>query len=197
MLPAARCAAALGFFHQRGIMTKTPSVSPQAKAASTTKTNGACHKVPKKKYTATVCWLFNAKAKSVKKMAAFSSQVKYFNGNPLLVWQLYPAPERKPYQSDALADRHQFFGSCIDSFPQCLSRLEMWHPFFRNGDTFSGPRITPHAGRTPIDGKAAKTPDFDAVATHQCFAHGLKKCLDGIFGVAVRQLAKSGSQFFN
>ena len=69
-------------------MTKTPSVSPQAKAASTTKTSGACHNVPKKKYTATVCWLFNAKAKSVKKMAAFSSQVKYFNGNPLPVRQL-------------------------------------------------------------------------------------------------------------
>ena len=69
-------------------MTKTPSTRPQAKAASTTNTKGACHTVPKKKLTATVCWLLSAKAKSVKKMAAFSSQVKYFKGHPLLVQQL-------------------------------------------------------------------------------------------------------------
>ena len=69
-------------------MTKTPSIKPQAKAASTTSTSGACHKVPKKKCTATVCWLFNAKAKSVKKMAALSSHVRYFKVNPLVVWRL-------------------------------------------------------------------------------------------------------------
>ena len=59
-------------------MTKMPSASPLAKVASTTSTRGACHMVPKKKYTATVCWLFSAKAKSVKKMAALSSHMRYF-----------------------------------------------------------------------------------------------------------------------
>ena len=61
------------FFHQRGIMTSTPSAIPAEKAASTTNTSGACQTVPKKKYTDTTCWLFSAKAKRVKKTAAFSS----------------------------------------------------------------------------------------------------------------------------
>lgn len=73
--------AVLRFFHQRGIMTRTPMKRPQAKVTSTTSTRGACHKVPKKKRTATVCWLFSAKAKSVKKMAALSSHIRYFTGS--------------------------------------------------------------------------------------------------------------------
>ena len=47
--------AFLAFFHQRGVMTRTPSASPHAKAARTTITNGADHSVPKKKLTATAC----------------------------------------------------------------------------------------------------------------------------------------------
>ena len=47
--------AFLAFFHQRGVMTKTPSANPHAKAARTTITNGADHSVPKKKLTATAC----------------------------------------------------------------------------------------------------------------------------------------------
>ncbi len=73
-------AAAERFFHQRGIMTSTPAANPTVKLASTTSTNGACQNVPKKKFTDTTCWLFSAKANSVKKMAALSSHSTYFNG---------------------------------------------------------------------------------------------------------------------
>jgi hypothetical protein len=69
---------ALRFFHQRGIISKTPSAKPIPNAVRTTSTNGAFQKVPKKKLTATACWLLSAKAKSVKKMAALSSHKRYF-----------------------------------------------------------------------------------------------------------------------
>ena len=59
-------------------MTSTPSAIPAEKTASTTNTSGACHTVPKKKCTDTTCWLFSAKANSVKKMAALSSHSMYF-----------------------------------------------------------------------------------------------------------------------
>ena len=63
-------------------MTKIPKANPEAKAVKTTRTMGACHNVPKKKRTETTCWLLSAKAKSVKKMAALSSQIIYFTGSP-------------------------------------------------------------------------------------------------------------------
>jgi len=85
---------ALRFFHQRGIMTKIPRDSPQANAARTTSTKGARHKVEKKKCTATVCWLFSAKANRVKKMAALSSHVKYFTGNPSGGVAIVASPQR-------------------------------------------------------------------------------------------------------
>ena len=69
---------ALCFFHQRGIITKMPNIKPNAKAAKTTSTNGDFHKVPKKKWTTTNCWLFSAKEKSVKKMVALNNHIRYF-----------------------------------------------------------------------------------------------------------------------
>ena len=39
----------LRLFHQRGIMTRTPSASPQLNATSTTRTSGAFQSAPKKK----------------------------------------------------------------------------------------------------------------------------------------------------
>jgi len=69
---------------------------PQAKVTSTTSTRGACHTVPKKKCTATVCWLFSAKAKRVKKMAALSSHIRYFTGNPRSGPAIVASPQRTP-----------------------------------------------------------------------------------------------------
>jgi hypothetical protein len=54
-------------------MPSTPTITPKLKAESTTKTVGADQKVLKKKLTRVSCWLFSAKANSVKKTAAFSS----------------------------------------------------------------------------------------------------------------------------
>src|SRR5256885_50345 len=70
--------AALRCLSQRGTMPRTPTIRPRAKAASTTSTSGAVQEVPKKKCTVASCWLFRAKANSVKKMAALSSHRKYF-----------------------------------------------------------------------------------------------------------------------
>ena len=66
------------FLHQRGIISNIPSSKPILKVVNTTSTRLAFQYVPKKKLTATSCWLFSAKAKSVKKMAALSSQDRYF-----------------------------------------------------------------------------------------------------------------------
>ncbi|KRC16531.1 hypothetical protein ASE28_06110 [Acidovorax sp. Root219] len=74
--------ATLRCFHQRGTMPSTPTMRPAEKAVSTTSTSGARHCVPKKKCTVASCWLFSAKAKRVKKMAALSSHRRYFMGLP-------------------------------------------------------------------------------------------------------------------
>lgn len=199
--PEAWCVVVLRFFHQLGIMTKIPSDSPPAKAARTTSTKGACQKVPKKKCTATVCWLFSAKAKSVKKMAALSSHIRYFTGDPQSGVAIVASPPGGKCNASARWTREracqQFFGSGINGFAQCFSRFEMSHPFFRDGDTFSRPGIASHAGRTPVDGEAAEAPNLNPVATHQCVAHGIKKGLDGVFGITVRQLTEPGGQFFD
>lgn len=64
--------AALRCLHQRGTIPSAPTAKPNPKAARTTNTWGARHCVPKKKCTVASCWLFSAKAKSVKKRAALS-----------------------------------------------------------------------------------------------------------------------------
>ncbi len=174
-----------------------PSASPPAKAVRTTSTRGACQSVPKKKCTATVCWLFSAKAKSVKKMAALSSHIRYFTGNPRSGLAIVASHgEKTRRRLPGIRDCQQFFSASIDAFTQCLSWLEMRHPLFGNGDAFSRPGIPPHARRPSVDGETAKTPDFNPVAAHQCVAHRIKKGLDGKFGITVCQLAKSGRQFF-
>jgi hypothetical protein len=57
-------------------MPNTPTSSPAENVIKTTKTTGAVHWVPKKNRTVTSPWLFKAKAKSVKKMAALSIHLK-------------------------------------------------------------------------------------------------------------------------
>src|SRR5512145_707988 len=99
-------------FHQRGTMPSAPIARPPANAASTTRTSGAVHDVPKKKCTVASCWLFSAKANRVKKMAALSSHVRYFIG--LLA--------REELYVSALL---QFGGALVDRFAQGLARLEM------------------------------------------------------------------------
>jgi len=48
-----------------------------------------------------------------------------------------------------------------------------------------------------VDREAAKAAHLDAVATHQGFAHGIQKGLDGELCVTVRELTESRSKFFN
>ena len=82
-------AAERRFFHQRGIITSTPRATPAVKVASTTSTSGACQSVPKKKFTETTCWLFSAKANSVKKNGCFEQPEDVFHGyDSLLVGRL-------------------------------------------------------------------------------------------------------------
>ncbi|MNT75773.1 hypothetical protein D3C72_2146970 [compost metagenome] len=48
-----------------------------------------------------------------------------------------------------------------------------------------------------VDREAAKAPDLDAVPTHQRVPYGVQNGLDGVFGIAVCELAKPCGQFFN
>ena len=57
-------------------MANTPTAQPAAKMASTTITMRALHSMPKNHRTVTVCWLFSAKANSVKKMKARKTQLR-------------------------------------------------------------------------------------------------------------------------
>ncbi len=84
----------------------------------------------------------------------------------------------------------------IDSFSQRLARFEMRNALFRNGDAFARTRISAYARGAAVDRKAAKTANLYPVSAYQCIAHSIKNRLDGKFGIAVRQLAESGGQFF-
>jgi hypothetical protein len=76
-------------------------------------------------------------------------------------------------------------------------------PGLKWGTRFSGcarsrpTRIAAHARRAPVDREAAEAADLDAVAPHQCVAHGVEDGLDGVLGVAVGELAETGGQFFD
>jgi hypothetical protein len=48
-----------------------------------------------------------------------------------------------------------------------------------------------------VDREAAKAADFDAVATHQGIADGVKNRLDGLLGVAMALLAYAGGELFD
>src|SRR3989338_9907974 len=73
----------------------------------------------------------------------------------------------------------------------------MGNTFFRNGNAFARARVAAHARRAPVERKTAKTTNLYAVPTHQRIAHGVKNRLDGIFGIAVGQLAETCSQFLD
>src|SRR5690606_11190063 len=145
-----------------------------------TSTNGACHCVPKKKFTETTCWLFSANAKSVKKMAALSSHIRYFTWRPQ---SSSGDCSQRPGSTSLFRTRNQhFLGAGIHRFAQGLAWLEVGHAFFGNCHAFAGTRIASHARWAPVDGETAKAANFDPVPTHQRVAHGVKNRLDGIFG---------------
>ena len=85
----------------------------------------------------------------------------------------------------------------VDGFAQGLARLEMGHTLFGNGHGLAAAWIAAHAGRAVVDREAAKAPDLDAVPAHQGLAHGVQNGLDGVFGIAVGELAETGGQFFD
>jgi hypothetical protein len=62
---------------------------------------------------------------------------------------------------------------------------------------FPSARVATHALRAPIDRKAAKTPNLNAVSAHQGIAHRIEHGLDGRIGVAVGQLAHTFRQQLN
>src|SRR5688500_3851608 len=90
-----------------------------------------------------------------------------------------------------------FRGPLVHRLPQCLARLEMGHALLGNVHALAGTRVAAHPRRTAIDREAAEAADLDAMPPHQCFAHRVKNGLDGVLGVAVRQLAEAGGQFFD
>jgi hypothetical protein len=90
-----------------------------------------------------------------------------------------------------------FRGSLVHRLTQGLARLEMRDAFFRDVHAFARTRIAAHPGRTAVDGKAAEPTNLDAVTAHQRLAHRVKNGLDRVLGVAMRELAEAGSQFFD
>ena len=88
-------------------------------------------------------------------------------------------------------------GASIDGFAQGFSGLEMGYAFFRNLNAFARSGVAPYAGWAAVDREAAKAANFDAVAFDQRVTHRIEHRLDGQFGVAVGQLRKAGSEFFN
>ena len=52
------------------------------------------------------------------------------------------------------------------------------------------------AGLAVIDGKTAKTANFNAVTAHQGITDGIQNGFDGLFGITLVELAKLGGKFF-
>ncbi len=69
----------------RGSMTMTPRNTPMSSTSSSTSTKGASQLCPKNSFRVTLSWLFSAKAKRTKKMAALSSHMRYFKTSPQVV----------------------------------------------------------------------------------------------------------------
>jgi hypothetical protein len=73
----------------------------------------------------------------------------------------------------------------------------MGHAFFSDEHALATSRVTPHAWGAAVDGEAAKTSDFNAMAPNQGIIHSIQYSFDRKFGVALSQLRKSGSQLFH
>src|ERR1700744_3113918 len=129
---SANWAAALRCFHQPGSMPSAPTTMPPAKAASTTRTSGARQEAPKKKLTVASCWLFSAKAKRVKKMAALSSNRRYFMRVPVGGGILCRRPFGESRSDPSLLLGVEHRGAFVDRLAQGLARLEMRHPLLRD-----------------------------------------------------------------
>ncbi len=77
-------------------------------------------------------------------------------------------------------------------------------PGLKCGTRFSGMAtlspergLRPMRGGPPVDRKAAKAANLNAVPCNQCVIHGVQNGLDGKFGIAMGELAKPVGEFFN
>src|SRR3569832_675084 len=82
-------------------------------------------------------------------------------------------------------------GALVDRFAQGLARLEVRHALFGDVHAFARTRVAAHARRAPVDREAAEAADLDAVPAHERGAHRGENRLDGVLGIAMRELRKS------
>ena len=73
----------------------------------------------------------------------------------------------------------------------------MGHSFLGDRNTLAGPGISTHTRGSSVDRKAAESTNFYPVTPYQRIAYRVKNGLDRVFCVAMGQLVKSRSQFFN
>ena len=91
----------------------------------------------------------------------------------------------------------QLDGALVYCFSQGFAWLEVGHPFFRDLHRCTTARIAAQSGRAVGDREATKPPNFDALAAYQCITDCIQQGFDSQFCIAVRELTKAGSQFFN
>lgn len=84
----------------------------------------------------------------------------------------------------------------IHRFTQGFARLEVRYTLLGNGDRLACAGVAPHTRRSAVHREAAKTTDFNSVATHQRIAHRVQNRLDGEFGITLGELMKLRSQGF-
>lgn len=91
----------------------------------------------------------------------------------------------------------KFYRALVNGFTQGFAGLEVGHAFLRNMYGFAAAWVAAHACEAVVDGKAAKAADFNALSAHQGIAHRIQNGFDCEFGVALRQLTETCSQFFD
>ena len=96
-----------------------------------------------------------------------------------------------------MVENFKFGGALVYGFAQGFTGFEMRYALGWNGHGGAAARIAAHAWSAVVDGKTAKATDFNAIAAHECIADGVQQGFDGVFGVAVRELAEAGGKLFD
>ena len=87
--------------------------------------------------------------------------------------------------------------SGIYAFPELLARLEMGYMLCRQCDRIAGFRISANTRRTIMQGKTAKSPDFNPLPGSECPAHLFKQTLDRQFDILVIQMSVFGREYLD
>jgi hypothetical protein len=176
---------------ERGEVAVTPISTPRTTNNRITSTRGTCHWVPKKKRRTTTSSFLTANPKSSRNRN--SRKIQISRRMPEIIPDVTKKEggfRRLLIEPMATGGRPDGTQPIMSTLPQLLAGLEVRNVLLRHLHLFAGLGIAPHAGRTVIQGKAAKTADLDAITPRQGVGHRIENHLYRELGVLRDQLGK-------